>query len=202
MAQPNPAILMKTTAFSLKNALITGSVIALIVISGCSKDPALIYENDADPANSLFKTSIVLSEAEIASLMYMVEEEKLAMDVYNYLYELYGLQIFEKISDSELRHVSALSKIIDMYEELENPILDNLPGEFDNLEIQELYDYLIEMGSASRYAAIQVGILIEEKDIEDITEYITITEATNLLNAYNHLLDGSTRHLESFFSEL
>lgn len=143
-----------------------------------------------------------IAEDEKASLIFMVEEEKLARDVYSEMLKLYGLKIFENIHNSEKRHVEAISSLIENYE-LENPIVGNLPGEFENEEIQQLYNYLIELGNASKLQAINVGVIIEKKDIKDIQAYLDlVVEQKDIETVYKNLLDGSINHLDAFLGEL
>ena len=56
-----------------------------------------------------------LTQEEKDGLLYMVEEEKLAHDVYTKLYEKWGLQIFKNIADSESTHVNAVRLLLDKY---------------------------------------------------------------------------------------
>ncbi|NPA47747.1 MAG: DUF2202 domain-containing protein, partial [Thermococci archaeon] len=49
-----------------------------------------------------------LTTEEKDGLLYMVEEEKLAHDVYTKLYEKWHLQIFDNIAKSESTHVNAV----------------------------------------------------------------------------------------------
>src|SRR4030042_6160303 len=58
----------------------------------------------------------VLTDEEIYWLTYMREEEKLARDVYIYLFDMYGSRIFGNISVSEQRHMDALKTLIDKYD--------------------------------------------------------------------------------------
>ncbi len=174
---------------------------ALVMSTGCTKDPEMDPADDGTKDASL-KTQIVLTDAEIESLMYMVEEEKMAMDVYNYLYGVHGLKILEKIAASEYKHVSAMSKFFVKYE-LTNPITGNGPGVFVNGELQALYTALILQGEASRQEAILVGIAIETKDLSDIQFYIdNVLQAKDLIQSYTHLLEGSVKHLAAFEGEL
>ena len=131
----------------------------------------MLPETVPEGQDTYYKSSIELTEAEIESLLFMVEEEKLAMDVYVVMDQIYGLKVFELIKASEFNHVCAISRLIEKYE-LTNPIDGNLPGEFENEELQVLYNDLIALGSISRLKAIEVGILIEETDIEDIQTYL------------------------------
>ncbi len=61
------------------------------------------------------QAAALLSEAEINSLTYMREEEKLARDVYVYLHDMYGSPIFDKISVSEQTHMDAIKTLLDRY---------------------------------------------------------------------------------------
>ncbi|WP_372816136.1 DUF2202 domain-containing protein [Pyrococcus kukulkanii] len=49
-----------------------------------------------------------LTQEERDGLLYMVEEEKLAHDVYTKLDEKWGLEIFKNIANSESTHVNAV----------------------------------------------------------------------------------------------
>ena len=193
---------MKTSVFSQVQFIILVVICGLVLLTGCTQDPELNAEVMLTEEKSAVSSVENLSEDEISSLMYMVEEEKLAMDVYAEMLQLYGLVIFEKINQSELRHVEAVSNLIEKYG-LENPIVDKLPGEFVNEELQLLYDDLITLGSVSKLQAINVGITIENKDIVDIQGYFdAVIESKNLEIVYTHLLNGSENHLAAFEQEL
>jgi len=193
---------MKTSVFSQVQLIILVVICGLVLLTGCTQDPELNAEVMLTAEKSAVSSVENLSENEISSLMYMVEEEKLAMDVYAEMLQLYGLVIFENINQSELRHVEALSNLIEKYG-LENPIVDKLQGEFVNGELQQLYDDLITMGSVSKLQAINVGITIENNDIVDIQEYLdTVIESKDIEIVYTHLLNGSENHLAAFEHEL
>jgi hypothetical protein len=46
------------------------------------------------------------SQADFDALIYMIEEEKLAGDIYDAFYEQTGLRVFDKIGDSPARKTS------------------------------------------------------------------------------------------------
>ncbi len=54
-----------------------------------------------------------LTSAEMEGILFMREEEKLARDVYLYLYEIYPLRPFLNISKSEQAHMDAIKYLID-----------------------------------------------------------------------------------------
>ncbi len=140
-----------------------------------------------------------LTQEEINGLLFMREEEKLARDVYLKLYEMYGLQIFKNIAESEQRHTDAVLSLIEKYN-LTDPAINEV-GVFRNQELQELYNKLIEQGSRSLADALKVGALIEEKDIIDINKLINETKNPDIIRVYTNLVNGSAHHLVAFVSE-
>jgi len=141
-----------------------------------------------------------LSTEESGWLLYMREEEKLALDVYTALYEQWGLRVFRNIAASEKQHFDALGTLIARYE-LEDPALSE-PGEFSNQELQELYESLIIEGGSAIADALGVGVKIENKDIADLDEAKSVTDNTDIRSVYTNLQNGSYNHLESFLSHL
>ena len=113
-------------------------------LSGLDEGPA----PGNDPEELALKSQELTSD-EISGILFMREEEKLARDVYLYLYELYPLRPFLNISKSEQAHMDAIKYLIDTYE-LEDPVGGNPPGVFQNEELQELYNQLISQGSSGR----------------------------------------------------
>lgn len=193
---------MKALINSLFDLCIICMICAMVSLSGCSKDSDRNYEPTPVLEETSDKSSENITEEEIASLMFMVEEEKLAGDVYLKMLALYGLEIFDNILQSERKHVAAISKLIEKYE-LDNPIIGNDPGVFVNEELQQLYDDLVETGSLSKKAAINVGVTIEETDMVDIQAYLdSVVEREDIHQVYTNLLNGSENHLAAFISEL
>ena len=135
-----------------------------------------------------------LSDAEIAGLMEMREEEKLAHDVYVYYYGLFNHIVFKNISASEAQHTSSVLRLIDGYG-LEDPALPE-PGEFNAQKFIDLYSSLTTAGQLTE--ALKVGALIEETDIADLKIHLEETEVTTLKTVYSHLLNASKIHLKAF----
>lgn len=148
-------------------------------------------------------TSIALSDAEIENLLYMYQEEKLAMDVYDNFYEQYQVDVFDKISNSELNHMTKIGEILTAYN-INIEAYQNLDaGEFLNDELQELYNSLIELGSESVTDALEVGVSIEIIDIADLNEELTNDYVNeNIVDVYTHLEDASQNHLDAFTKAL
>jgi hypothetical protein len=141
-----------------------------------------------------------LSVEEAATLSFMREEEKLARDVYQVMFDTWGATIFENIAASEQRHMDALLNLLAKYN-LPDPALG--PGAFSpGSGLQEIYDGLITLGSQSLESAMQVGVMIEVLDIHDLQEAMAGTTRTDLLNVYGNLLSGSENHLAAFTAHL
>lgn len=141
-------------------------------------------------------TSIELTQNEIDALLFMREEEKLARDVYQTLFDKWNLAIFENIAKSEQRHMDAVKTLIFRYG-LEDPMLAEA-GEFTNQDLQELYDSLVVQGSQSISDALLVGGAIEEIDILDLQDGLKETTNADIVRVFESLLKGSYSHLKAF----
>ena len=140
-----------------------------------------------------------LSAEEAAALLFMREEEKLARDVYNQLFTLWGLPTFQSIAASEQTHMDQVKLLMDRYA-LSDPALD--PGQFTDANLQALYNQLMAQGSLSIADAIKVGATIEEVDIVDLQTRFTQTDNADIQLVYNNLMNGSFNHLQAFTNVL
>ena len=157
---------------------------------------------DLEGLNDVADSGEEISNAEYNGILFMREEEKLARDVYLYLYEIYPLRPFLNISKSEQAHMDAMLYLIDTLG-LEDPVGENPEGVFQNEELQDLYDELIERGSISQEEALRVGALIEEVDIIDIqTELDEHATHDEVIRVYTNLLRASGNHLRAFVGVL
>ena len=149
-----------------------------------------------------YGASAALSADEQADLLFMREEEKLARDTYLTFYALYessglDLSVFSNIASSEQSHMDAILRLLKKYK-LPDPAAGNEIGEFTDEELQDLYDFLIAAGKESPLAALKVGGLIEETDMEDIKAAIERSGKADIDAVYGSLLCGSRNHLRSF----
>jgi hypothetical protein len=142
-----------------------------------------------------------LTGDEIDWLTYMREEEKLARDVYLFLYDTWGSPIFSKISASEQTHMAAIKTLLDRFG-VPDPAAGKEAGEFSAPELQALYDDLIAQGGVSLVEALKVGVFIEETDIEDLNDAKASTSRKAIKTVYSNLLQGSLNHLKAFVSKL
>jgi hypothetical protein len=144
-------------------------------------------------------SSGALSDDEIAGLVFMREEEKLAHDVYLTLYEQWGQRTFANIANSEQSHTDAIKALLDAYG-LDDPAAERGVGDFADPDLQALYDQLLAEGSASLDAALRVGAAIEEIDILDLEQRIVLTDEVEIIRVYENLIAGSENHLRAFTS--
>jgi hypothetical protein len=130
-------------------------------------------------------------------LKYMVEEEKLARDVYTVLAKTAAYPRFKNIANAEQFHLDQMSMVLANYG-LWNATLKRGPGVFYNKELSALYKTLITKGQLSALDAIQVGIIIEEKDIADLTAMEKLITQEDIQFVVNYLKAGSQNHLAAF----
>lgn len=138
-----------------------------------------------------------LTAEEAAGLLFMREEEKLARDVYNTLYSLWGQPTFQNIAASEQKHMDEVKLLLDRYG-LTDPAL--APGQFTDSNLQALYDQLVAQGSISLAEALKVGAAIEEIDILDLQTRLAQTDNADIQLVYSNLMSGSVNHLQAFTS--
>ena len=139
-----------------------------------------------------------LSAEEAAALLFMREEEKLARDVYNQMYALWGQPVFQNIAASEQTHTDEIKLLLDRYG-LADPALD--PGQFTDPNLQALYDQLIAQGSVSVTEALNVGALVEQTDIADLQNRLAQTDNADIQLVYTNLMNASYNHLAAFTGE-
>ncbi len=152
-------------------------------------------ERLADVIDALPKEE--LSDDELAGIIFMREEEKLAHDVYKKLYESWNRQVFDNISESELTHTEAVLVLIDKYD-LADPAAGKSVGEFANQDLQTLYNTLITSGEVSAIEALKVGGAVEEIDIQDLEVQLDQNDNQDITMIYENLLKGSRNHLRAF----
>ena len=138
-----------------------------------------------------------LSATETKGLLYLVEEEKLARDVYIALYDRWKLPIFSNIASSEQQHMDALRALLKKYD-LADPTAGTAKGAFQDARLQKLYHDLVKKGGASLAAALETGATIEDLDIHDLQQQLKETDNQDVTIVYQNLMKGSRNHLRSF----
>jgi hypothetical protein len=130
-------------------------------------------------------------------LTYLVEEEKLARDVYVTLYSKTGVRQFNNINRAEQTHMGLVQGLLKTYS-IKDPTVGKALGVFSNKSLAALYKKLISDGSVSTSAALAAGVLVEKTDIKDVTSLIKTKPPTDVQLVLDRLLSGSQRHLVAF----
>ncbi len=197
---------MKKTILSIASIfLFTGSI---LFGASCTKETS-INENDANGViNSALLTSQInslpvesLSAAEIAGLVYLREEEKLARDVYYKLYEKYSARVFNNIYNSEITHTNTVLQLLNKYQ-IPDPVGANAIGVFKDTALQNLYNSLITKGNISLQNAYVVGATIEDVDLYDLKIKVAVVDNQDIKLVYDMLAKGSRNHMRAFYKNL
>jgi len=141
-----------------------------------------------------------LTDEEVKALISISEEEKLAHDVYSFLFEKWELPVFQNILQSERRHMEALKTLISDLE-LDLPS-EKAQGEFNNPNMQALYDHLVKKGSQSVEDALLVGATIEDLDIADLSKLLDKTSNPDIRFVYQNLQRASENHIRAYSANL
>lgn len=166
-------------------------ILSLPLLYGCDDD------NDDDLNTNI--TNQILTESDSEALLFMLEEEKLARDTYMYLNDLWSINLFANIKNSEQSHMNAIENLLVKY----NVAYTILPiGEFGNQDLQGFYDQFVIDGAVSSANALQIGGTIEDLDIIDLQDNIDATLNTDLITIFKRLQCGSRNHLRSFVSAI
>ncbi len=142
-----------------------------------------------------------ISPEEEAHLILMREEEILAQEVYEYLYTLYSIPVFNNISKSENVHTLTIKVLLDKYG-IDDPAAGHQTGIFQNQELQELYNTLTALGNQSFLDALIVGETIEDLDIYDLEACLEDVDNIDIELVFNNLCKGSRNHMRAFYGHL
>lgn len=150
--------------------------------------------------NSNDSNSAVANSSTNDLLLYLIEEEKLAHDIYTKMYEMYGERVFGNILRSESTHQERVLTLLGT-RGIADP-RSSVIGVFTNIELQNLYNDLLAKGSISEKDAFEVGVIIEEKDIADISTQLSAATDDDVIQTLEDLRRGSENHLRAFNRQL
>lgn len=180
------------------------AILSLLTLFSCQEqllEPVINSDPVTTETQLIIDTSISLSAAEIESLLFMREEEKLARDVYLTYYQWYQSKQFGNIADSEQKHTDAVSRLLAAFE-IPDPVVSDEIGVFENSFLETLYLELTEKGQESQIEALKMGALIEEIDIQDLRLAADTLTHSSVLEVYDNLEKGSRNHLRAYYSSL
>ena len=185
---------MKKLPFIKKTPILI-VILSLTLLYNCddSNDEINNSNNTTDKID--IDTNETLTTSDIAALLFMLEEEKLARDTYSYLSNLWPTNQFKNIKNSEQTHMNAIEGLL-IKNNIDYIILPN--GEFKDQTLQDLYNQFEINGSLSQSKALEIGANIEDLDIIDLQNYIDNLSNTDIITVFQNLQCGSRNHLRSF----
>lgn len=185
---------------------IAGTAVGLSLSIQTSSPPSASTSETAVESPSSPESNAPVPEPEVATptleenLAFIIEEEKLAFDVYTVLGDLWGSRTMQNIVSSETSHQSQVAALLVAYG-IADPRSSEI-GAFTNPDLQALYDTLIAQGSVSERAAMEVGVIIEETDIADLDAMMATITQQDVLAVLSSLRSGSVNHLAAFERQL
>jgi len=174
------------------------SLVALlpIIFAGCG---GVSSTPPSAPITYQPSTTSSLSPALRESISYMYDEERLAHDVYLAIYNKQPVyQLYRIASGSEVRHIQAVESLANKYG---IKLHRYPPGRYYHSDVQNLYYTLYRKGIRSKKDALEVGCMVEVKDVEDLNRYIAQARAEgayDVASTYEFLRRGSYNHYWSF----
>lgn len=189
--------------YELSGGIISNADTVNLVTVNSAETEYVVDASDMVDGNSLISNikKSELSDKEIAGLVLMREEEKLARDVYTTLGNIWGMKVFSNISASEQTHTDSIKVLLTRYG-IKDPVTADTVGVFTSNDMQELYNTLTTKGKASLIDALVVGATIEDLDIRDLENLKNETTKEDILITYNNLQKGSRNHMRAFVKNL
>ena len=139
-----------------------------------------------------------LDPALAARLAALVDEERMAHDLYQLFSDSYGqARPFSMIVRSETQHVAAMRSLLAAYG-MSDPTTSLGAGSYATPAIQALYDQWKTAGLASVSAAEQVGVDLETRDIADLEAVLATTVPADVRATLERLVAASKNHLRAF----
>lgn len=184
----------------MKKLIVLTVATSLMLVTSCNKNEENFGKHNQRNDCNLTQASPTVNETEIELIKHMREEEKLARDVYKYMYEKYRVPVFGNIMQSEQTHMDKILCLCTYYS-IPDPA-SNEYGVFTNPTLQTLYNQLIAQGNQSLTEALKVGATIEDVDIKDLMDYMDDTSNPAILTIFDNLTCGSRNHMRSFVSNI
>ncbi len=137
-----------------------------------------------------------LTDAEVNGILSLRQEEKVAYDVYTYMFDKYQSKVFKNIAENEKSHMDKMKELIDQFN-LSDPLEGTVDkkGVFSNKKMQALYDEMVMAGNYGLLDALRAAARFEETDIIDLRKNMSSASNEAVINVYLNLESGSQDHL-------
>lgn len=141
-----------------------------------------------------------LDPALAAALVALVDEERMAHDLYQLFADTYEqARPFSMIVRSETQHVTSVRSLLAAYG-ISDPTTTLPAGTYATPAIQALFDQWKAAGLASLEAAEQVGVDLDTRDIADLRAALAGVTQTDITRLLGRLVSASENHLRAFTS--
>lgn len=140
-------------------------------------------------------TGVTLTASETRALLFQIEEERMARELYTALDAKWDARTFSRIRAAEARHEQQLRALA---ERAGLTVPAAVEGRFADPVLQQRHDSLLARGLASRADAWAVGAAVERQDLADLEALLRAETSTALREVATRLAAGSTRHLAAF----
>ncbi|MDF0591259.1 DUF2202 domain-containing protein [Candidatus Methanocrinis natronophilus] len=139
-----------------------------------------------------------LSAAEVEGMAFILEEERMARDLYLEFYKTTRLAVFHDVAVSEEIHIAS---ILTLMERRGLPAPPEAPGVYADEALQRMYEELLA-AAESPEAALRAAAQVEEASVHDLSTEIEGTLEPDLISVYGGLMVGSQKHLRTFVRAL
>ena len=182
------------TALALAAALVAGGA---FYASQATATPAVTTLTSAAGAST---ASTSLDPALAAKLVALVDEERMAHDLYQLFSDRYdGARPFSMIVRSETQHTAAVRSLLATYG-IADPTTTLPAGTYATPAIQALYDQWKAAGLVSVEAAERVGVDLETRDIADLEAALVGVKQADIRRVLENLIAASEHHLRAYLA--
>lgn len=134
-----------------------------------------------------------------SDLIFAIEEERVAHDIYAAAAARWNLRVFANIAESESRHAAALTALAATIGVQPPPAQ---AGVYATADLQALHDQLLDLVNGSATGALRAGALIEETDIADLRRLSALATDPASQAVIADLIAASYNHLAAFVRNL
>lgn len=181
---------MKTSVILLSFGLLPLAALAAGPASGRCERPCVQTQNSTAP--------VALNAAAREALLFQIEEERMARELYVAFGEKWAARPFRRIPQAE-RHHEDMLRALAARADLAVPVAE--PAKFASPVIQQRYNTLLARGLVSETEALAVGAAVERQDIADLQALRPQVAGTELEPLVTALEAASERHLAAFTGE-
>ena len=183
---------MKTVKFYAAAVLLAVAV----VFAGCSKD-----ETDTPIRTTTNGDSKALSNFEKDGLVRLLETQKMHRDVYTWMNSQFPSSVFAGLASDDGNYMDRLSQMVDRYG-ITNPTLDKLPGEFEDVGVQNQYNEFVRLTAGDLEAMVENAKVMDQEMICTVQEQqLNLCGNDDLRQIYGNLIQQSKNQLQALSYE-